>query len=87
MRYVIAVFRSRNETLFFANLLRQNGFYSFVINTPKEAGQACGISVKFDEKILGFARKLLQSKPFRAFQGFYRITDGLNGKMVIEKIL
>lgn len=87
MRYVIAVFRSRNETLFFANLLRQNGLYSFVINTPKEAGQACGISVKFDEKTFSFAKKLLQSKPFRAFQGFYRIIDGLNGNMTIEKIL
>ena len=45
-----------------------------VINTPKEAGQDCGISVRFDEKSLAIVKKCLTTKPFRAFVGFFRIT-------------
>lgn len=75
MNYIIAVFRSRNETLYLANMLTVLGKRVSVINTPKEIGQACGISVRFEEKILPDAKRCLQTKPFRAFVGFYRITQ------------
>ena len=79
MTYIIAVFRSRNETVYFANLLRNKNVQVDIVNTPKEAGLTCGISVRFNEKYLSFARFLLNSKPFRAFQGFYRVnTTGQN---------
>jgi hypothetical protein len=78
MAYIIAVFKSRNETLYFANLLRNNNVQSFVVNTPKEAGLSCGISVKIEERFFPLAKYLLASKPFRAFHGFYRVhTNGM----------
>ncbi len=73
MRYIIAVFTSRNETLYLANMFKSNGFYSDIINTPKEAGQACGISVRFDERLLPVVQNFLKSKPFRSFYGFFRV--------------
>lgn len=85
MNYVISVFQSRNETLYFGNMLRQMGIYVSVINTPKEAGQACGISVRFEERNLLIAKKLLASKPFRSFKGFFRVTNS-NGRMIVEKL-
>lgn len=78
MNYCLAVFRSRNETLYLANMLNCNGYRVTVINTPKDAGLACGISVRFDENILPIVRSCIQSKPFRSFGGFYRIVNNGN---------
>ena len=78
MLYLIAVFRSRNETLYFANMFKSKGMQVSIVNTPKQAGQTCGISVKFDPKYLSYAKYFLSSKPFRAFQGIYRLT--INGQ-------
>lgn len=86
MGYIIAVFKSRNETLYFANMLRQNNIFSSIINTPKEAGQACGISVRFDKRFVSFAKGLLLSRPFRAFSGFYMLTNLSNGRMSVERL-
>jgi len=83
--YVLAVFRFRNETLYLANMLKVAGCSVMVINTPKEAGQACGISVRFDERFLPLAKKCLASKPFRAFVGFFRISY-IQNKISLERI-
>ena len=53
MRFCLAVFRSRNETLYLANMLSMAGYRVSVINTPKDAGLTCGISVRFDESLSG----------------------------------
>ncbi len=78
MQYVIAVFTSRNETLYFANMFKSNGIYAGIINTPKEAGRACGISIRFNENLYPIAQNFLKTKPFRSFYGFYRVF--INGK-------
>ena len=75
MQYVIAVFRSRNETLYLANLLMSKGYKVDIISTPREVGQACGISVKFSHTLLTIARGIIASKPFRSFYGFYKIAQ------------
>ena len=85
MVYVIAVFRSRNETFYLANMLAVSGNQFMVINTPKEAGQACGVSVRFNEGSLPFVKKCLREKPFRAFVGLFRVAVEQN-KLKLEKI-
>lgn len=82
MIYIIAVFTSRNETLYLANMFKSNGLYADIINTPKEAGQACGISVRFDERMLPVARNFLRAKPFRSFYGFFKVYLNGNTRMV-----
>ena len=47
MNYCIAVFKSRNLTLNFANKLRGIGIPVAIINTPQGIYHACGISIKF----------------------------------------
>ena len=85
MQFVIIVFSSRNETLYMANMFRSNGVMVQIVNTPKEAGQACGISVKINESLLPIARNFLRSKPFRSFYGFFRVSQK-NGCQSIERI-
>ena len=72
MIMILVVFNSRNETLYFAQALKNQGVFFQIVNTPKEAGQACGISVKCSERILPFAKNILSSRPFRSFVGIYR---------------
>lgn len=75
MRFCLAVFRSRNETLYLANMLNSAGLRVSIINTPKDAGFACGISIKFDERYLNTIQRFIASKPFRSFGGFYRVVQ------------
>ena len=46
MEYVVVAFRSRAHTVGFYELLKKNGISAEIINTPKEAGVGCGLSVK-----------------------------------------
>ncbi len=85
MTFCIAVFRSRNETLYLANMLKNLGVPAGIINTPKEAGQACGISVRFEEQSIYRVKQCLSSKPFRAFAGFFRITQ-ISGRIKVERL-
>lgn len=79
MHYILAVFKSRNETLYFFNMFKSKRLPAQIINTPKEAGQACGISVRFNESNLSIAQSFLQTKPFYSFYGFFKITkQGFN---------
>lgn len=71
--HCLAVFSSRNETLYLAKMLIANGYRAGVVNTPKEAGLACGISVKFEERSLPNVKMFISSKPFRSYVGIYRI--------------
>ena len=61
---VLAVFKSRAQTLDFVSLLRSGGVVASAVNTPKEAGVGCGISAKFDERF--FPREKLY-----LLRGFY----------------
>ena len=83
--HCLAVFSSRNETLYLAKMLISNGYRAGVVNTPKDVGLACGISVKFEERNLPSVKMLLTSKPFRSFAGIYRISYNGN-KNSYEKL-
>ncbi len=70
MRYVYAVFTSRNETLSFASQLKKMGIPCVVTSTPKSAGRACGISVRFMNDYLQIAKSSLGFS-YKTFKGFY----------------
>ena len=36
MSYILGVFTSRNETLYFFNMLKKNGCYCDIISTPND---------------------------------------------------
>lgn len=67
---VLAVFRSRSQTLDFLSRLRNAGVPSQAVNTPREAGVGCGISAKFDDNFMNRARAILDQYPYSSFSGF-----------------
>lgn len=82
MEYVLASFRSRNDTVGFYNFLKRNGLRCEIANTPKEAGVGCGISVKFRAEYLRAVKSALQVYGTRSFAGFFIVRPFGNKKMV-----
>ena len=52
MEDIILAFRSRSDTVRFAEFLKNNSVPAEIVNTPKEAGVGCGLSVKFSARYL-----------------------------------
>ena len=86
MNYILAVFGSRNETLSFARLLKNNGISAGVINTPSQVGErSCSVSVKLPYNALALAERLISQAYFQSFKGFF-IVYFSNGSMNIDKV-
>lgn len=75
----LAVFRSRNQTMLFANLLEKKGVKTRIITTPRSLGYSCGLSVRFLRGHLGKAREVLGELKMDSFVGFFAINDGYLG--------
>ena len=67
---MIAVFRSRTETLNFATILKSYGINCSIVNTPRTVNVSCGISVKFSNPDINVARRILARRSFDTFAGF-----------------
>lgn len=85
MSYILGVFTSRNETLYFFNMLKEKGCYCDIISTPNDLGKTCGISVRFTESCLTLAYTLMQNQPFRTFFGFFKVSL-VNGERFVTKL-
>ena len=85
MEYIVAAFRSRSETIKFYDYLRSYGANVEIINTPKEAGVGCGLSVKISPEILYAVKKAAASFPARSFAGFFLIKTA-GGKRYVKSV-
>lgn len=85
MKYTVVAFTARNDTLLFYNIIKKNGNYSAIINTPRSIARSCGMSVKITNGSVNFARQILASGRFPTFFGIYEISIA-NGKETPTKI-
>ncbi|MBQ3492886.1 MAG: DUF3343 domain-containing protein [Clostridia bacterium] len=74
MEYVIIAFRSRAHTVAFSEFLRRRGLYNEIVNTPKEAGVGCGLSVKVSKNAFSSAKHAVMSFNASSFAGFFLIS-------------
>ena len=72
---VLAVFKSRSETLGYISLLRGAGVVASAVSTPQEAGVGCGISARFEDVFLPRAKVTLARGNYRSFAGFFKKTN------------
>ncbi|MBE7082675.1 MAG: DUF3343 domain-containing protein [Clostridiales bacterium] len=68
---MLAVFRSKTETLNFASILRSYRVPCTIVNTPRSINVSCGISVLFDNKNEQIAKNIISRRGFSTFAGFY----------------
>ncbi|MBO4252061.1 MAG: DUF3343 domain-containing protein [Clostridia bacterium] len=85
MEYLVISFRSRAHTVRFAEFLRKNGVYCQIINTPKEAGVGCGLSVRVSVKDRSAAQKAARITDYASFAGFFLVKT-VGAKRVIKSI-
>ncbi len=77
---ILAVFRSRSQSLDYAARLQKYGVAASTLNAPKEAKIGCGLCVRFDVRFLPRARAVLKSGKYSSFKGYYRL-DFIQGRL------
>ena len=73
MRYGLATFRVRTETMRFFGAMKRRGMPVAVVNTPKEAHVGCGVSVRFPIEGWNVARSILRYGGYDSFAGFFEL--------------
>ena len=82
MEYVIVAFRSRAHTVRFSEFLRANGLANEIVNTPKEAGVGCGLSVKVSRQDFNIVRRAVLISSLSSFAGFFLVKNTAGFKTV-----
>lgn len=85
MDYIIIAFRSRSHTIKMASFLKSNNIGIEIINTPKEAGVGCGLSVKMRKEHFSIAKKAVQSIKLSSFAGFFLVKN-IGGRRIVKTI-
>ena len=85
MGYVVIAFRSREHSVKFSAILTERGIPNNLVNTPKEAGVGCGLSVKTQRGMLLLIKNALRAANLKSFAGFFLVTS-LGGKRFVKSI-
>ena len=85
MEYIAVAFRSRAETVKFYEYLRSYDVPAEIINTPKEAGVGCGLSVKIKSEILFAVKRAAAGFSARSFAGFFLVKT-VGGKRYVKSV-
>ena len=75
MEYLIIAFKSRAHTIKFYNLLSAIGIASQIVNTPKQAGVGCGLSVKVKKDNLALVKRALFNANLSSFAGGFAVRE------------
>ncbi|MGI5850654.1 MAG: DUF3343 domain-containing protein [Clostridiales bacterium] len=65
-------FNSRQHALYFAQILKNAGYNSQIISTPKGVALGCGLSLKFSPHLTGAIMEVYKNNPIPII-GFYSI--------------
>ena len=85
MEFIIVAFRSRAQTIKFANLLNAHGVSMEIVNTPKEAGVGCGLSVKIKSQSLELVKRVVFNLSLSSFAGFFMVKE-IGGRKIVKSI-
>lgn len=86
MKYLILSFKSRNELYGFARILKNHGIYIFIINTPKNVGSSCMLSIKTDFRYLTLISQLLKQYSPKSFLGLFSVNNSAFGEQTIKLV-
>ena len=74
MKYLIISYKSRNSLYAFAQILRQYGIASTIINTPRNIALSCGLSLKVDFGHFSRVASLINNVNLSGFWGVFLLT-------------
>lgn len=70
---ILAVFRSRAQSVDYAGRLLTYGVRAETISAPKEAKIGCGLCVRFAESQFVRANAVLKTGKYTSFKGYYKM--------------
>lgn len=79
---VLAVFRSRTQSMEFYNALKGHGITAQLVSAPKQANVGCALACKIPYSALPKAKGLLLIKKYSTFVGFFKVTSIGNRKEI-----
>lgn len=85
MEYLLVSFRSRNHTVKFYEDLKRVGLPAEIVNTPKEAGVGCGLSIKIPVNYFSAVKNAVRVTGYKSFAGFFSVKHTAN-KTVVRSI-
>lgn len=85
MEYIVVAFRSRAETVKFYEYLRSFDLPAEIVNTPKEAGVGCGLSVKIKSEMLFAVKRAAAGFYARSFAGFFLVKTA-GGRRYVKSV-
>ena len=85
MEYLAVAFRSRAHTMKFYEMLKSIGVGGQIINTPKEAGVGCGLSVRVSPQSLLTVRRAVRVASLPSFAGIFSVVQYL-GRRTVKSI-
>lgn len=85
MEYLVIAFRSRAHTVKFSQFISSQNIANEIINTPKEAGVGCGLSVKVSLNNFERVKRLVYAVNLNSFAGFFLVKK-LAGKRMVKSI-
>lgn len=83
MTEMLAVFRSRSQAIDCMTRMRAFNIAAQLINTPKEAGVGCGLSLKFPMSAAARVKSIISKLNYSSFYGYMRI-DFRGGKIFVK---
>lgn len=83
MTEILAVFRSRSQAMDCMNKMRAFNIPVQLINTPKEAGVGCGLSLKFAQSAEKRAKSVIARINYTSFYGYLHM-EVRSGKIFIK---
>ena len=85
MEYIIVAFRSRTHTVKFYEYLQKANLGGEIVNTPKEAGVGCGLSVKVSLNRFNLVKRAVTFAKLSSFAGFFAVKT-VAGKKIVRTI-
>ena len=76
---ILAVFRSRAQSLDYAGRLTTYGVRAETVSAPPETKIGCGLCVRFEERQFARANAVLRMGKYTSFKGYYKL-QFLGGK-------
>lgn len=82
MDYIVIAFRSRTHTIKFSEFLKKSGVENEIINTPKEAGVGCGLSVKISSQVFPIVKNYIKYVNLSSYAGSFLVKVNKGGKSI-----
>lgn len=82
---IIAVFYDKTGAMKFYSFLKKYKFNANIVNTPKELGSICGISIEFKEKDFRTIKNNFNIFEYKTFKNFFKKIIR-NGRIAYEII-